>query len=134
MTGSLSKEILLLEPGKHRLASFQVLTNMHFLDVDVEAGKRYYVLVRFIYGVGFQLRPIRLSGTSDYRMDGPDYPKWQSTTRYVEKAPGGDDYFAIPKLVKRGDKAYAKAVIEWQKKTDVERAELTLTPADAAPL
>jgi hypothetical protein len=82
----------------------------------------------------FQLRPVRPTATSDFNMLGADYQKWQSATRYVEKTAAADEYFANPDNVKKIDKAYAKAVIAWDKRTDAERAELTLTPIDAAPL
>lgn len=134
VTGALSKSVLYFEPGKHRLMSTNVMAKVHFLDATLEAGKRYYVLVRFVYNEGFQLRPIRPTATSDFNLLGADYQKWQSATRYVEKTPAGDEYFAAPDTVKKIDKQYAKAVIAWNKRTDAERAELTLTPADAAPL
>jgi hypothetical protein len=135
ITGAQTKTVLLVEPGQHRFMSTNILTKVHFLDATVEAGKRYYVLVRFIYNEGFQLRPIRPTGPSDFSMAGADWPTWVAgSPRNVVKAPLGDEEFAKPKPVKRIDKAYAKAVEAWNKKTDAEKAELTMTPADAAPL
>jgi hypothetical protein len=135
VTGAQTRSVLLVEPGQHRFMSTNVLTKVHFLDATVEAGKRYYVLVRFIYNEGFQLRPIRPEGNSDFSMKGADWPLWNTETpRNVVKAPLGDEQFGKEKVVKRIDKAYAKAVEAWGKKTEAERAELTLTAADAAPL
>ena len=135
VTGAQTRSVLLVEPGKHRFMSTNVLTKVHFLDATVEAGKRYYVLVRFVYNEGFQLRPIRPEGASDFSMKGADWPLWLAgTPRNVVKAPLGDEEFSKPKPVKRIDKAYAKAMEVWNKKTDAEKAELTLTAADAAPL
>lgn len=52
----------------------------------------------------------------------------------MEKGPASDEHFAKERVNKRLDKLYAKAVEAWNARTDAERAELTLTPADAAPL
>jgi len=136
VTGAQSKTILNFEPGHHTLMStigwggFKA----HLLDATVEAGKRYYVLIRFVYGDGFQLRPIRPSGTSDFRMDGADYPNWQSVTRYVETTPTGFAWLDKEKFQKNLGKLQPNARAAWDARTDEERAQLTLTPADAAPL
>ena len=135
VTSFQTKSILLLNPGKHRLMSTNMLTKVHFLDATVEAGKRYYVLLRFVYNDGFQLRPIRPTATSDFNMVGADWAEWTANTpRFVEKGPASDEHFAKEKVNKRLNKLYAKATEAWNKRTDAERAELTLTPADAAPL
>ncbi len=136
VTGAHTKYILHLDPGHHTLMSTIGFGGFkaHLLDATVEAGKRYYVLVRFVYREGFQLRPIRPAGDSDFRMDGPDYPGWQSTTRFVEKTPAGDTMFTKEKYRKNIDKLLAKAQEAWAARTDAERAELTLTAADAVPL
>jgi len=135
VTSFQTKSILLLPPGKHRLMSTNMLTKVHFLDATVEAGKRYYVLLRFVYNDGFQLRPIRPTATSDFNMVGADWAEWKANTpRFVEKGPASDEHFAKEKVNKRLNKLYAKATEAWNKRTDAERAELTLTPADAAPL
>jgi hypothetical protein len=102
------------------------------MEANVEAGKRYYVLLRFIYGQGMQLRPLRTSGTSVYSVNSPDFPQWQAiTTRYVEKTPAADEAFAKDKPNEFLDKAQAKALENWAAHTDAERAELTLNPGDA---
>jgi len=135
ITGSQTRTVLLVDPGKHRFMSTNVLTKVHFLDADVEAGKRYYVLVRFIYNEGFQLRPIRTTTVSDFNMVGADWKQWiTDTPRNVVKAPLGDEQFGKEKVVKRIDKFYAKAVEAWNKKTPAEREELHLVPGDASPL
>ena len=130
-----SKAVLLFDPGKHRLMSTNMLTGVHFLDATVEAGKRYYVLVRFVYNDGFQLRPIRTTATSDFNMVGADWTEWVANTpRFVDKGQASDEHFAKEKVNKRLDKLYAKAVEKWNTRTDAEKAELTLTPVDATPL
>jgi hypothetical protein len=135
ITGSRTRTVLLVDPGKHRYMTTNILTKVHFMDATVEAGKRYYVLIRFIYNEGFQLRPIRPEGPSDFSMKGADWPMWLSETpRNVVKSPIGDEQFGKEKVVKRIDKFYAKAVEAWNKKTPAEREELHLVPGDASPL
>jgi hypothetical protein len=125
-----SKAIVLLDPGKHMLMANGGAA--HLMEANVEAGKRYYVLLRFIYAQGMQLRPLRTSGTSVYSVTSPDFPKWQAiTTRYVEKTPAADEAFAKDKPNEFLDKAQAKALENWAAHTDAERAELTLHPEDA---
>jgi hypothetical protein len=68
-------------------------------------------------------------------MVGADWTEWNAKTpRFVEKTAAADEHFQKERVVKRLNKLYAKAVEAWNKKTDAEKAELTLTPADAAPL
>ncbi len=130
-----SKAHLLFDPGQHRLMATNMLGKVHFLDANVEAGKRYYVLLRFVYNEGFQLRPIRTTAASDFNMVGADWKGWiAETPRVVEKGPASDVHFAKERVNKRLDKLYAKAVEAWNARTDAERAELTLTAADAVPL
>lgn len=129
ITGSKSKVALLFTPGKHTLMANHSGMIAHFLDIDVEAGKRYYVLVRFIYGRGFQLRPIRTSGPSDYSTANKDFPRWNAETRFVEATPEGLANFELNR--ERVDKTQKEGWAKWLAKTPEERAELTLTPADA---
>lgn len=128
-TGAHSKAAVLLPPGRHTLMSAQLLASAHLLDVNVEAGKRYHVLVRFIYGRGFQLRPIRTSGPSDYSVANKDYATWWSSTRLVESTPQAAVHFEGASV--RLAKLQADALTSWQAKTPEERAELTLNPQDA---
>lgn len=128
-TGSKSKVALLFTPGRHTLMANHSGMIAHFLDIDVEAGKRYYVLVRFIYGNGFQLRPIRASGPSDYSIANKDFARWNSDTRFVEQTEEG--IAAFDRNKENIDKSQAKGWAKWLAKTPEERAELTLTPADA---
>jgi hypothetical protein len=135
VTTRTSKAVILLDPGTHRLMSTNMLGKVHFLDATVEAGKRYYVLLRFVYAQGFQLRPIRTTAVSDFNMVGADWKVWvENSKRLVEKGPASDEHFQKERVTKRLGKLYAKAVEEWNAKTADQRAELTLTTADAAPL
>jgi hypothetical protein len=103
------------------------------MEANVEAGKRYYVLLRFIYGNGMQLGPIRASGTSEYRVNGPDFPKWiKATQRFVEKSPDAEAYFAT--FTEGMNEAQIEGLENWQAKSAAEAAELTLNLEDAIPL
>jgi hypothetical protein len=128
VTGSRTKVALHFTPGRHLLMASH-FGGTHYLEANVEAGRRYYVLLRFIYANGFQLRPLRTTATSDYSVLSKDFPSWVSTTRFVEKTREGDERF------KRIDDAVAKGQADawkaWLRKTDQERAELTLGPQDA---
>jgi len=125
-----SKSVANLPPGKHMLLSSHV---GHLMEANVEAGKRYYVLMRFIYANGLQLRPIRPSGTSEYRVNGPHFPKWiKQTERFVQMTPEADAYFGT--FGSAVDQALQKARENWQAKTPAEIAELTLNVEDAVPL
>jgi hypothetical protein len=68
MLGSKVNIVQNVDPGKHLFIAHTVSFS-HFLEADVEAGKRYYVLLRFIYGRGMQLRPIRTSGDSEFSVN-----------------------------------------------------------------
>lgn len=121
------KTVVLLPPGKHLLYAGP----NHIMEANVEAGKRYYVLLRFIYANGFQMRPLRTSGSSEYSITSPNFPKWMKETRWVEKTPEADVMFADPKTSEYLDTAMRTAIVNWQAKSAAEAAELTLTPADA---
>ena len=86
-----SKLIVNVEPGKHLFMS-TMYNFSHFLDADLEAGKRYYVLVRFIYANGFQLRPIKTNGPADYSPVNPQFNTWKAQTTEVKKTPDSEKY------------------------------------------
>jgi hypothetical protein len=130
-TGAHSKVALLFTPGRHLLMANQSGMVAHFLEANVEAGKRYYVLLRFIYANGFQLRPLRVSGSSDYSIMNKDFPSWISSTRFVEKTRDSDEFFEKNKDAVA--KSQADGLQKWLAKTPQERAELTLNPEDAVP-
>jgi hypothetical protein len=129
MVPSHGKTVQLVTPGRHRFMTNFGAAGTHIMDADVVAGKRYYVLMRFIYGQGFQLRPIRASGPSDYSAQNKDFASWSSTTRFVEKTPEADTWYAANKT--RVDAAQTASLAVWDKKTPQQQAELTLNAADA---
>ena len=118
-------------PGQHRFLAASYTNVGHFLDANVEAGKRYYVVVRFIFGQGFQLRPVRRTGPSDFNATNPDFPHWLSDTKPVE--PKAREVSAFGNDKKRIAKSLAAAQRLWDAKTAEQRAELTLTPEDSLP-
>jgi hypothetical protein len=124
------KTVVLLPPGKHVL--FATPGGLgHIMEANVEAGKRYYVLLRFIYANGFQMRPLRTSGTSDYRITSPDFAKWLKEARWVEKTPDAEPFFAAERIQAAMNTGQQNALDNWQAKTAAEAAELTLNPEDA---
>lgn len=118
-----------VSPGKHRFMSHITPAVVHFLDAEVEAGKRYVVLVRFLYGNGFQLRPIRPGEQGDFSTSNPDFAEWLSDTG------AADPKHAKVRWYLRKDDKVAKHQARfqpyWERKTDAERGELTLRVQDA---
>ncbi|MDQ1832684.1 hypothetical protein [Massilia scottii] len=123
-----SKSVHLVTPGAHRFMAAYGAHN-YLMDANVEAGKRYYVVARFIYGMGFQLRPIRTSGKAGFSVENPDFAAWVSKTRFVEKSPEADLLHAKYKV--GNETVKAAAIADLLKKTPEQRAELTLNKEDA---
>jgi len=128
-TGAHSKVAILVNAGRHVFMANHSGMIAHFLDADVEAGKTYYVLLRFIYGQGFQMRPIRSSGPSDYSVANKDFAIWNSKTTFVNKTAGSDTFFENNKA--NVVKSQATGWTKWLSKTQQERDELTLNRQDA---
>jgi hypothetical protein len=100
----------------------------HFLKADLESGKRYYVLVRPIHGYGFQLRPLRKDGTTDYNTSVREFPVWLVGTTSVEAS---DSAAATISRAQSGfDKTKAAGWAEWQAKSASQISELTLIRED----
>jgi len=114
-------------PGKHRFMSWDK-AGAHFLEAEVEAGKRYFVLLRFIYGAGNQLRPIRPNGRSDYDMTNPEFAEWLADTSQKPARPEQLRFFR--KKDARVAAVQALGWERWLRKNDDERAQLTLRPED----
>jgi|Hof3ISUMetaT_12_FD_contig_21_884584_length_783_multi_4_in_0_out_0_1 hypothetical protein len=129
LMGPHSKMVELVEPGKHMFVA-NTGAYSHVLAANVQAGKRYYVLLRFIYARGFQLRPLRAGGPSDYTIHARDFESWRTQTNFVEPAPGADAFRA--RFAEDIEKARLSAMQDWREKRPDQRAELTLNPEDAA--
>jgi hypothetical protein len=123
-----TKSVQLVTPGHHVFASNQGGGTAHILEADVAAGKRYYVLLRFIYAQGMQLRPIRPTGASDFSVANKEFPEWVAITHFVEKTPAADAH--DQKFAASFAKAQADGLAAWQAKTPTQRAELTLNVED----
>jgi hypothetical protein len=124
-----TKSVQLVTPGHHVFASNFGGGDAHIMEADVAAGKRYYVLLRFIYAQGMQLRPIRPTATSDFSVANKDFPEWVSITHYVEKTAAADEH--DKKFSVNLAKAQADGLADWAKKNPTQRAELTLNVGDA---
>jgi hypothetical protein len=112
-----------VSPGRHVFS-----TDGHFMQANVEAGKRYYVLVRFIAYNGYQLRPIRRTGPSDYNASIPEFQKWLKDTHLASMTAEGREWYMKNKALFDRSQLYGQEV--WQKKTAEQRAELTLNGDD----
>lgn len=113
--------------GEHLFMSWTAPGVTHFLGADVDAAKRCFTLVRWMYGGGLQLRPIRPQGTSDHDMSNPDFLDW---LRATEEKP------AWPQQIRDLRRRYAKIAEgqahdwkHWLRKSADERAQLALRRA-----
>lgn len=125
---SQTKMVQLVEPGQH-----MYMVNgfgAGFLRAKVEAGKRYYVLSRFIAYVGYQLRPIRRTGPSDYNATIPVFRDWMTLPSVAVTSSGAAWFIEHQAAL---DKNYTNAWEAWLQRSDSQRAELTLNPEDAIP-
>ncbi len=127
--GPHSKSVQLVAPGHHVFASNGAGAAAHIMEADVVAGKRYYVLLRFLYARGMQLRPIRPAGPSEFAATSKEFADWNSSTDFVAKTPAADAF--AEKLSAAFAKEQAGGLAEWNKKLPAQRAELTLNPDDA---
>lgn len=121
------KVVVNVDPGQHLFMSTGFGVN--FLQANVEAGKRYYVLSRFIAYVGYQLRPIRNGAVSNFNTRMPEFQEWLKACRIVETTPAGLSWVAANQAA--FDKAQASAWETYQRKSADEFAQLTLNPEDA---
>jgi hypothetical protein len=116
-------------PGRHRF-----MANMgafaHFLDADVEAGKRYFVLARFVYAQGYQLRPVRPGTVGDFDAGQPAFREALASTA-IREVPAKTLAWFAKHDARSIAKAQAKGEETWARKTDAERAELMLRAADS---
>lgn len=126
LLSSRSKAIVLVEPGKHLFMSTGF--GASFLKADVEAGKRYYVLSRFIAYVGYQLRPIRKTTVSDYNTTIPEFQEWLRACSIVTPTAEGLNWVSANRAM--FDKVQTDAWGSWQRKNPEEHAQLTLNSDD----
>lgn len=123
-----SRLVVELEPGEYRFMSY--LQGLgHLLEADLEPGRRYFVLARFIYGNGYQLRPIRPGTASDFDAGQPAFAEWLAETRVKPQKPQFARWYA--RKDRKVAKGQARAQADWDAKSEEEREELRLRPGHA---
>ncbi|MEA3195070.1 MAG: hypothetical protein QOD26_3403 [Betaproteobacteria bacterium] len=127
--GPKTKMVVSVVPGNHLFMSNSVGFG-HFLDANVDAGKRYYVLMRYVHGRGLQLRPIRNEGGDpEFATGNPKFREWLTETQIVTKTAETDGW--LEKYKSFADDAQTRGWKEWQEKRPDQRAELTLNREDS---
>jgi hypothetical protein len=118
--GGMNKVVYDVAPGQRLFMSNNGVM-AHFLKADLQAGKRYYVLVR----------PIP-DGTTDYNTSVREFPVWLAGTTRVEAS---DSAAATINRAQSGfDKTKAAGWAEFQAKSASQLSELTMTQADGFDL
>lgn len=122
-----SKFAINVAPGRYKFMSANGLP-AHVMEAEVEAGKRYYVIVRPIYGNGLQLRPIKRGIEGEFSYNNPSLEKWKNDTKVAVMAVGAEDWYT--KFSAAIDKTEVKAQTVWAEKSDEQRRLLTIELAD----
>ena len=129
MLGPKTKLFVNVDPGKHVFMLNQAGLGQ-FVEANVDAGKRYYVMTRFVYGRGLQLRPVRPSGGDpEFTAGNPRFREWTTESQLVAKTMDADAFVAKHK--ERIDEAQQRGMTEWREKRPDQRAQLTLNPEDS---
>lgn len=127
--GPKTKMMVNIDPGSHLFMLNQAGLGQ-FVQANVDAGKRYYVMTRFVYGRGLQLRPVRpAGGDPEFTVGNPRFREWTTESQLVAKTADADAFVA--KYKERIDEAQQRGWTEWQAKRPDQRAELTLNPEDS---
>jgi hypothetical protein len=127
--GPKTKLVHSVAPGRHVFMSNSVGFG-HILEADVEAGKRYYVLLRYVHGRGQQLRPIRnAGGDPEFTVGNPQFRQWLAESQVITPTAEAGAWQTQYKSFH--DDAYARGWKEWQEKRPDQRAELTLNREDS---
>ncbi|WP_374513630.1 hypothetical protein [Niveibacterium sp.] len=125
---SRQRRVLDLPAGQHTLMSYHPLTkSAHIMLTDAEPGQRYYVIMRFAYGQGLQMRPIRPDNTSEFNTSHKKFPTWLSASALTADAVPADWDADWQSAI---NESQGRARVVWSKKTDEQRAELTLRSED----
>lgn len=118
-----------VDPGKHLFMLNQAGLGQ-FVEANVDAGRRYYVMTRFVYGRGLQLRPVRpAGGDPEFTVGNPRFAEWLSESQLVTKTADADAF--VEKYKTQIDEAQQRGWTEWQAKRPDQRAELTLNREDS---
>lgn len=122
------KLVHLTAPGKkvymgHGLAA-------DFMLAEVEAGKRYYVLLRPNWGTGaFVPTPIKRNGTTNYHTAKAEFSKWLEKTKVTEmKSDEADAWLAANQ--EKFQQIYETYWAKFETKSAEQKRIRTLMPAD----
>jgi hypothetical protein len=126
--GPKTKMVVDVDAGKHLFMLNQAGLGQ-FVEANVDAGRRYYVMTRFVYGRGLQLRPVRpMGGDPEFTISNPRFSDWLTESQLVARTADADAFVA--KYKERIDEAQQRGWTEWQAKRSDQRAELTLNNED----
>jgi hypothetical protein len=116
-----------VQPGHHVFMGFG--HEAWLLEVSVEAGARYYVLMRAVGRDG--LRPLAVRMTEDVAVTNrsAESGQWLFDTELVDMTPAARVWFATRGA--RVAEARASAQAAWQRLSPAERLAATLQPEDA---
>ncbi len=101
-----------------------------FMLAEVEAGKRYYVLLRPNWGTGaFAPTPIKRNGTTNYHTAKADFSKWLKNTKVTEmKSAEADAWLAANQ--EKFQQIYETYWAKFETKSAEQKRIRTLMPAD----
>ncbi|MEO5688914.1 MAG: hypothetical protein ABIR54_16275 [Burkholderiaceae bacterium] len=116
-----------VQPGHH---VFMACGREAFLlEANVEAGARYYVLMRAVGRQGLQPLPMRMTEDAEISNRNPASGQWLIDTGLVDLTPAAGVWFTTRSA--RIAAAQSAAQAAWQRKSAAGRAALTLQPEDA---
>jgi hypothetical protein len=116
-----------VKPGHHVFMAYG--REAYLLEADVEAGARYYVLLRAVGSDGLRPLPVRMTEDAEVTNRSPESGQWLFDTELMDMTPAARAWFATKSA--RIDAAQAAAQLAWQRLSATQRAALTLQPADA---
>jgi hypothetical protein len=127
--GPKTKTVVNVDAGGHLFMLNQAGLGQ-FVQANVAAGKRYYVMTRFVYGRGLQLRPIRpAGGNPEFTVGNPRFREWLNESQLVVKTADADAF--VQKYKTQIDEAQKRGMEEWQAKRPDQKDELTLNREDS---
>lgn len=117
------------EPGER---VFMVVSEAaDFMEADLAPGKNYFSIVTPRMGAWkarFSMWPIKADTAARYNTSMPEFDKWQKGTTLVNNTNKARQWYL--KNAYSIDKKYEKYWQAWQKKSDEDIAERSLTPED----
>ena len=127
--GPKTKMFIDVDPGSHLFMLNQAGLGQ-FVEANVDAGQRYYIMTRFVYGRGLQLRPVRpAGGDPEFTSGNPRFREWITDSQLVSKTADADAW--VQKYKPQIDEAQQRGLVEWQAKRPDQKAQLTLNREDS---